>query len=123
MKKEFEQIIDKMYSNYLENFITPETPIARDVQPGYYSPMDRDWFFKSILENNSRGKKFASQYGIVVDIRNLSLEERSVLSLKMGFEPIEYEILNNPISMFDTLNVPTKIITLTYNNEKIESYE
>ena len=69
-------------------------------------------------------------FGLKVEERELSLEERSIIA-----KSNHYEVSQN-IKMFvrvdedhslhkhlDDINIPTKLITLTYNNEKLESYE
>jgi hypothetical protein len=130
MNKEQQQIIDEAYENYLINFIRPICPPNLDVQPSYYEPMTKEWFIKSIKERSLRGNEFSEKWGLKIEERELSLEERSFLASSN-----HYEVSQN-IKMFvgvdedhtlhknlDDNNIPSKLITLTYNNETIESYE
>ena len=125
MDKEQEQIIDEVYQNYLTNFIPPTCPPNLDVQPSYYEPMTKEWFIKSIKERGLRGEEFSNKWGLKIEERELSLDERMVLCKEkwyyswnrtINLEDIEWRMNNE-------WNTPTKLITLTYNNETVESYE
>jgi hypothetical protein len=74
--------------------------------------------------------KFSERWGLKIEERELSLEERSFIA-----DSNHHEVSQN-IKMFvgvnedhtlhkhlDEVNIPTKLITITYNNETIESYE
>jgi hypothetical protein len=134
MNKEQEQIIDEVYENYLTNFIPPTCPPNLDVQPDYYKPITKEWFIKSAKERGIRGDEFSERWGLKIDERELSFKERRDLSY-------EYAIKNNAIPLcidaygekgipkyIETINntgwdIPTKLITITYNDTKITSYE
>jgi hypothetical protein len=62
--------------------------------------------------------EFAKKWGVMVEIRELSLDERFELfkNQNNGSHPEDIE-------MMDDYNIPTKLITITYNNETIEIYE
>ena len=118
-----EQIIDEVYQNYLTNFIPPTCPPNLDVQPSYYEPMTKEWFIKSIKERGLRGEEFSEKWGLKIEERELNTQERN--------EWFQVHLNgNNPFMKsdwkdyeLDQQNIPTKLITLTYNNETIESYE
>ena len=126
MSKEQEQIIDEVYQNYLTNFIPPTCPPNLDVQPSYYEPMTKEWFIKSIKERGLRGEEFSNKWGLKIEERELSWNERADLSREKrrhswtwqnwSEEEMEWRMNND-------WNIPTKLITLTYKNETIESYE
>ena len=119
MNKEQEQIIDEVYQNYLTNFIPPTCPPNLDVQPSYYEPMTKEWFIKSIKESGLRGEEFSERWGLKIEVRELDMFERwELANLTPNMSEIDY--CNK---LCDEHNVPTKLITLTYKNEKIESYE
>ena len=119
MNKEHQQIIDEVYQNYLTNFIPPTCPPNLDVQPSYYEPMTKEWFIKSIKESGLRGEEFSKTWGLKIEVRELDMFERwELANLTPNMSEIDY--CNK---LCDEHNVPTKIITITYNNETIESYE
>ena len=125
-KERYNQIIDEVYENYLTNFIPPTCPPNLDVQPSYYEPMTKEWFIKSIKERGLRGEEFSNKWGLKIEERELSWNERADLSREKrrhswtwqnwSEEEMEWRMNND-------WNIPTKQITLTYNNETIESYE
>jgi hypothetical protein len=67
--------------------------------------------------------KFSEKWGLKIDERELSLEERKKLyegEFTPGIEVTNDHWLNSKLT---TRNIPTKLITLEYNGIKIESYE
>jgi hypothetical protein len=128
-----EQIIDEAYKNYLINFIRPICPPNLDVQPSYYEPMTKEWFIKSIKERSLRGNEFSQKWGLKIEERELSISERGELFRKTypgksvdDFAPtgMEVQSIRHQLdTRYENVNIPTKLITLTYNNETIESYE
>jgi hypothetical protein len=63
--------------------------------------------------------EFSERWGIKIEERELDMMERWVIAdLTPNME--EFDFANY---MCDKHNVPTKLITITYNNERIESYE
>jgi len=61
--------------------------------------------------------EFSKTWGLKIEERELSLEERNKWSWDNWGITCEME------SVLDEQEVPTKIITITYNTETIESYE
>jgi hypothetical protein len=67
--------------------------------------------------------KFSEKWGLKIDERELSLEERKKLyegEFTPGIEVTNDHWLNSKLT---TRNIPTKLIALEYNGIKIESYE
>ncbi len=67
--------------------------------------------------------KFSEKWGLMIEERELSLEERKKLyegEFTPGIEVTNDHWLNSKLT---TRNIPTKLITLEYNGIKIESYE
>ena len=67
---------------------------------------------------------FSKIWGLKIEERELSLEER----FRLQMEKVSYSGPFNFEEQYikdvcDKNNIPTKLITLTYNNETIESYE
>ena len=63
--------------------------------------------------------EFSERWGLKIDERELSLEERATI----------WNNTHNPVgniythNQYDENNLPTKVITITYNDKTIESYE
>jgi hypothetical protein len=125
MNKEQEQIIDEVYENYLTNFIPPTCPPNLDVQPDYYKPITKEWFVKSAKERGIRGDEFSERWGLKIDERELSHDERFVIYKKVCNRDLQPHItgINFKQFHFDEYNIPTKLITITYNDKTITSYE
>jgi len=66
--------------------------------------------------------EFSEKWGLKIEESELSLKERlNLVSTIIGEEKIRtYE---DNLERVDKLNIPTKLITITYNNETIESHE
>jgi hypothetical protein len=122
-KDRFNQIIDEVYEKYTIKYM------------GHEDVPSKDLFLFEIKTN----KEFSKKWGLKIEERELSFEERWDLSEKYGYRkkvgemPIETETFNgvNEREEFNSMmndpvmgiNLPTKLITLTYSNETIESYE
>ena len=93
-----EQIIDEVYLNYSKNHF-------KIWEPG----MDYE-SKESFIRKCKTDSEFSERWGLKIEERELSAKERVDIFLKQPKE-------------FEDKYVPTKQITLTYNNETIESYE
>jgi CRISPR/Cas system CMR-associated protein Cmr3 (group 5 of RAMP superfamily) len=65
--------------------------------------------------------EFSEKWGLKIEERELSLKERTDYKKKRDgiartIAPYSHQILDNS-------NIPTKLITITYNDKTIESYE
>ena len=68
--------------------------------------------------------EFSEKWGLKIEEREMSLEERHFLLTKTQLLiPIADDIRNNWVEVLNDKNIPTKLITITYNNKTIESYE
>ncbi len=92
----------------------------------YFRPFTKVEFINKIKTD----KEFSERWGLKIEERELSLEERSVIAGSNHNEVSQNIKMFNGIDEDDTLhkdldsiNVPTKLISVTYNNETIEIYE
>jgi hypothetical protein len=65
--------------------------------------------------------EFAKKWGLKVDERGLSLEERTEYKKKR--DGISRTFASYTHQMLDGSNIPTKVISLTYNNQTEVIYE
>ena len=121
--KKYNQIIDEVYNKYLTRYM------------GYDDVPSKELFLFEIKNN----PEFSEKWGLKIEERELSFEERWDLSEKYGYRkkggeiPSETETFNgvNEREEFNSMmndpvmgtNLPTKLITITYNDKTIESYE
>ena len=119
-----EQIIDEAYENYSkeyekDNSIGMCLLVARMDGKSTYRKPDKEMFVSLCTHD----KTFSEKWGLKIEERELSLEERN--------EWFQIHLNgNNPFMKsdwkdfeLDQQNIPTKLITITYKNETIESYE
>ena len=120
-KERFNQIIDEVFINYcqtkIEKTSTGEIWIS---YAGHYGIISKEDFICKIKTDN----EFSEKWGLKIEERELSLEERHQISLsRIGHNGIADR---DNISWHETYNktgIPTKLITLTYKNETVITYE
>lgn len=106
MNKEQQELIDEAYEKY---------SIIAGMSTQVLS-FTKGWFLRQIKFN----PKFSETWGLKIEERELVVEER----VKWAYDSklIDYvTMVENEI--LDKHNTPTKLITITYNNKTIESYE
>jgi hypothetical protein len=106
-KERFYQIIDEVYNKYLTKYV------------GYDDVPSKELFLFEIKNNT----EFSEKWGLKIEERELSEKERIILA---GYDyenrgGIGWNMVRESVDMDSS--IPTKLITLTYNNEIIESYE
>jgi hypothetical protein len=108
MSKEQQQIIDKVYGIYFDTI--------RDDS--------MDWLDEKQFIDKIKTDTFTSElWGLKIEERELSLEERFE---KFGLGMAVYDTVKEKEywkTRLDETSTPTKLITITYNNKTIESYE
>ena len=117
-KEKYNQIIDEGYKNYF---------LIKSMEKGPFGISGLILPKEEFINNCKTNPEFSEKWGLKIEERELRNKERVKLSWFI-FNP-DKEEKNAPewwnikkITM-DEHNIPTKLITLTYNNETIESYE
>ena len=121
--EKYNQVIDEAYKNY-ENKIKLQnnwevTLRVMDINTiGQQELLSQEEFINKCKTDS----EFSEKWGLKIEERELSLKERlNLVSTIIGEEKIRtYE---DNLERVDKLNIPTKLITITYNNETIEIYE
>lgn len=110
MNKEQQQIIDEVYEKY---------SIIAGMSTQVLS-LTREEFIHYIKTD----VKFSETWGLKIEERELNHDERFDIYKKVSGRDLQPHIsgVNFKKFHFDESNIPTKLITLTYNNETIESY-
>ncbi len=126
MNKEQQELLDAAYENYSKEYENDNSIgmcllVARlDGKKTYRKP-DKEMFVGLCTSD----KTFSEKWGLTIEERELSLEERVEI---YGVEKIQtnnagwYECSYARFKV-DEANIPTKLITISYNDQKIESYE
>jgi len=118
MNKEQQELLNGAYENYLKGGnikwlkqIKVETPSGAILAT---IPYDKEEFITKCKTDS----EFTEKWGLKIEERELRQDERyNLLTRQMTkLRAIRKEDYIN-------YNIPTKLITITYNNETIESYE
>lgn len=163
-----EQIIDEAYENFIDKTkgLNLNLEINKDiivVEGPIYHATPRLLSQEEFINKCKTDPEFSEKWGLKIEERELSLEEREDLKLKLilehlnkkgiitsSFEDFKKDeniipnidwrrdvwdmifwinygngIITNTLEEIydDVKNLPTKLITITYNGTKIESYE
>jgi len=123
--EKYNQIIESAWKKYADSHYTPGNPNSKllsEQLPGIRPMMhNRETFKKEIIKNPI----FASQWGLKIEERELSHDERFEIYKKISGRDLQPHIsgINFKKFHFDESNIPTKLITVTHNNETIAVYE
>jgi hypothetical protein len=125
MNKEQQELLDEAYKNYL--FTSEWFPIAGVGRGLIGTKANSDEIMTQGLFINKckTNPDFSKKWGLKIEERELSLEERVKI---FGVEKINttntgYYEHSYARFKVDEANIPTKLITVTYNNKTAESYE
>jgi hypothetical protein len=115
MNKEQQELLDEVYENYESRQINMYIPI---------------WSQEKFINKCKTDTEFSTKWGLKIEERELSHDERfriayKNLELRKKLEA-QSKMLHYPDGhnkVMDDANIPTKLITITYNDKTIESYE
>lgn len=130
-KERYNQIINEVYAKYSEacekdNSVGLNLLVKIVDGSTKYRKPDIG-MFKVLIRHD---KSFSERWGLKIEERELSLDERNELLNKVlnrnherkdCFSDKEFE--TETLKDANTFNISTKLITITYNNETIEVYE
>jgi len=119
-KEKYNQIIDEVYRKYADSH--------EYFVDGWMHVIPMEHSKETFVNECKTNPEFSETWGLKIEERELSLEERKRIVKNKYFIEFYWKIVDehnneNTIWEMNKRNIPTKLITLTYNNEKIESYE
>ena len=121
-KERYNQIIDEAYENYHQTTLFRSDPTYLKPIPCFNTKTGketigaRQYMKEEFINKCKTDNEFSEKWGLKIEKRELSWDERHELA------ETKYQ-LDDTDEELDKHNIPTKLITLTYNNETIESYE
>jgi hypothetical protein len=119
-----EQIIDEVYEKYADShWIPPSNPKGKLLSDQLFSVIPMEHSKESFINKCKTDSKFSKKWGLKIEERELSLEERNEIRDIQYFKNNLHQALKGSDTKIDWENIPTKLITITYNNETIEDYE
>jgi hypothetical protein len=106
MNKEQQELLDEAYENYESRQINMYIPI---------------WSQEEFINKCKTDTEFSEKWGLKIEELELNYEERIKLFKEKTNRSLTYTL--NVRERLDENGIPTKLITITYQNKKIESYE
>jgi hypothetical protein len=126
MNKEQQDILNEVYRKYADSHWTPPSnPKGKLLSDQLFSVVPMEHSKESFINKCKTNTEFSEKWGLKIEQRELSLEERYKIALPIWKE--KYGLLANMMVSTNVdntpYNIPTKLITMTYNDKTIESYE
>jgi hypothetical protein len=123
-KERYSHIIDEVFKKYADSHWTPpENPDGPLLSGKLWSLKPIQHSKETFINECKTDKEFSERWGLKVEEQELSHDERIILmNKKLGVTDTLPQYYNTDDEM-DKNNVPTKVITVTYNNETIEFHE
>jgi len=114
MNKEQEELLNEVYRKYADSH--------EYFVDGWLHVIPMEHSKETFVNECKTDTEFSERWGLKIEERELNLEERyKILDDRPMWEKRTINIGNaNPL---DINNVPTKLITIKYNDKTIESYE
>jgi hypothetical protein len=113
MSKEQQELIDEVYGRYWNSIETSEYDGFGPTLIKFPTLMKEQF-----VERIKTDDKFSEKWGLKIEERELSLEDRCGIQINRN----DYQSYYTKDEL-DENNIPTKLITIKYNDKKIESYE
>jgi len=123
-KERYNQIIDEVYENYGSRIKIQNKWAIVLTNINIENIGQQELLLKEQFINKCKtDPEFSETWGLKIEERELSEKERIILA---GYDyenrgGIGWNMVRESVDMDSS--IPTKLITLTYNNETIESYE
>ncbi len=120
----YNQIIDEVYKNFKNNF-----PIKKSNPPKDYINDNGQLLTQEEFINKIKiDIEFSEKWGLTIEIEELGLDERKQIMIDKEIDYVTVNMffnktLDRPKQEMYEKTIPTKLITITYNNETFEIYE
>ena len=119
MNKEQQGLLDEVYKNYWGKVsVNNEEDCLVKQEEGSLLKEVRVLYQQEFINKCKTDPEFSQRWGLTIEERELSLEDRR----KLANHDSEF-ISPITVESWDRTNIPTKLITISYNDQKIESYE
>jgi hypothetical protein len=129
MNKEQQELLDEAYKNYSKKMMYH--PVENWLDDGNGEKTYRQLSQEEFINKCKTDSEFSERWGLKIEERELSFEERCEIQIarlegmySSGKEVfIQHSVNDVKQITMDKNNIPTKQITITYNDKTIESYE
>jgi hypothetical protein len=114
MSSEQEELLDEVYEKYADSH--------EYFVDGWLHVIPMEHYKETFINKCKTDKEFSERWGLKIEERELSREERITIYVNQYMEGI-----GKPAGFEDaklsTRNIPKKVTTISYNDKTIESYE
>ena len=138
MNKEQQGLLDEVYKNYWGKVsVNNEEDCLVKQEEGSLLKEVRVLYQQEFINKCKTDPEFSEKWGLTIEERELNLDERAKLhpnpenfynihgtfSISDSIEDSNFPDKDWLHEKFDNGGIPTKLITINYNDKKIESYE
>ena len=127
MNKEQQELLDEVYKKYADSHWTPPSnPKGKLLSDQLFSVVPMEHSKENFINKCKTNTEFSKKWGLKIEERELSLEERyDLIEKDKHTQFVRWQSLGSDRikEVLDELNIPRKIITIKYNDKLIESYE
>jgi hypothetical protein len=130
--EKFKQMVDEAYKAYfsktenitLETLHVPyqNTHLYGTISGAISNAKFRPYTKEEFINKCKTDLDFSQKWGLTIEERELSLEERKTIYENEYAESMEVPNNHWLNSKLTTRNIPTKVTTITYKDNKIETY-
>ena len=124
MNNEQQELLDEAYKNYSKKMMYH--PVENWLDDGNGEKTYRQLSQEEFINKCKTDTEFSERWGLRIEEKELNGSERYTIARQYGLCPKYSNIgLENCTEEehYNKYNVPTKLITATYNDKTIESYE
>jgi hypothetical protein len=123
MNKEQQELLDEVFLNYWKKVsVNNEEDCLVKQEEGSFLKEVRALYQQEFINKCKTNTEFSQRWGLKIEERELSLEERETPLLEID-DTFRTSTTQEVKLVLDEYNILTKLITITYNNKTIESYE
>jgi phosphoribosylanthranilate isomerase len=115
MNKEQQELLDEVYKNYEKSIIQSHKENGLEG----FEYLNKE----SFIERIGTDAEFSERWGLKIEERELSEDEGNEIRDMQYFKNNLHQALKGSDTKIDWENIPNKLITITYNDKTIESYE
>ena len=119
-KERYNQIIDETHDNYLKNCLNTKWMKENFFFDG--SSNHHFYLRDEFIDKCKTDQEFSERWGLKIEERELDYNERCDLYIK-EYGDFDVHPFQGKTIILNDFNIPTKLITIQYNGEKIEVYE
>jgi hypothetical protein len=135
-KEAVNQIYDEAYAVYVKETMFSSDPTwlepvpCMNMKTGEIQMGARHYHKERFIRKCKTDSEFSEKWGLKIEERGLSRDERFRIAYKdlelkkeLAAESLMLHYPNGHNKVMDDKNIPTRLITVTYNGKTIESYE